>query len=47
MPHPRGSNAVAGPSRLPCYHPSTPIPTREDYEIFDDNMYEGYNEGSD
>jgi hypothetical protein len=47
MPHPRGSNAVAGPSRLPRHRPSTPIPTQEDYEIFDDDMYEGYNEGSD
>jgi hypothetical protein len=47
MPHPHGSNAVAGPSCLPCRRPSTAIPTREDYEIFDDHMYEGYNEGSD
>jgi hypothetical protein len=47
MPHPHGSNAVASPSHLPRRRPSTPIPTREDYEIFDDDMYEGYNEGSD
>jgi hypothetical protein len=47
MLHPCGSNAVAGPSRLPRRRLSTPIPTREDYEIFDDNMYEGYNKGSD
>jgi hypothetical protein len=47
MPHLRGSNAVTSPSRLPRRRPSTPIPTREDYEIFDDDMYKGYNEGSD
>jgi hypothetical protein len=47
MPHLHGSNAATGPSRLPRRCLSTPIPTREDYEIFDDDMYKGYNEGSD